>query len=143
MPRSSSNSRNSSTSTQSRPSLPPPKIWHQSPPMLNTPAPQQSFGSIVKEGIGFGAGAEVGRTAVQGLFGLFKSSNQTMPPPAAIQPPHFADPNYKQCMEYTKNDEATCRPFLSKDSSPWKQCMEANFYQKEYCNNSSPDYKVK
>lgn len=160
MPRSSSNSRSSSTSTSSRPSLPPPKLWHQSSaqmPMKYTPAsppmvvqhevPKQSFGSIVKDGIGLGAGAEIGRTAVQGFFGLFRSSNQAMPPPAPVNPvtystplpqiPHYASPSYKECLEHNKNNTEVCNPFLSKDASPWTQCMEMNFYKAEYCNTQS------
>lgn len=171
MPRSNSNSRSSSTSTYSRPSLPPPKLWHQSPsPMKYTPAPvpavvkpaapvpsqslvvqhevpKQSFGSIIKEGIGFGAGAEIGRTAVQGIFGLFRGPGQTQPhtqvqhQPLPQQPPpqipHFASPSYKECLENNKNDLELCKPFLSKDASPWTQCMEMNFYKAEYCSSDS------
>jgi hypothetical protein len=147
MPRSSSNSRSNSSSSSSRQSMPPPKLWHQAPPMnyTSTPLPkaaQPSFGQIVKEGIGFGAGAEIGRTAIQSAFGLFRSSSQTMPPPLAPpsmpspQPPEipsYASDSYRVCLETTKNDITTCRPFLSKERSPWTQCMEMNFYQKEYC----------
>lgn len=147
MPRSSSNSRNNSTSSYSWPSMPPPKLWHQAPPMRNTPTPtpipqlaQPSFGQIVKEGVGFGAGAEIGRTAIQSAFGLFRSSSQTTAPPAAPLPapvpeiPSYVSEGYKTCLEHTQNDVATCRPFLSKEKSPWTQCMEMNLYQKEYCN---------
>jgi hypothetical protein len=131
--------------------MPPPKLWHQAPPMRNTPTPtpqtaQPSFGQIVKEGVGFGAGAEIGRTAIQSAFGLFRSSSQTTAPPVAPVPtpapvqtseiPSYASESYKTCLEHTKNDVATCRPFLSKEKSPWTQCMEMNFYQKEYCNTS-------
>lgn len=115
--------------------------------MRNTPTPtpipqlaQPSFGQIVKEGVGFGAGAEIGRTAIQSAFGLFRSSSQTTAPPAAPLPapvpeiPSYVSEGYKTCLEHTQNDVATCRPFLSKEKSPWTQCMEMNLYQKEYCN---------
>lgn len=101
-----------------------------------------SFGQIVKEGIGFGAGAEIGRTVVQSALGLFRSSSQTTAPPEIPAPvksseiPSYASVNYTTCLEHTQNDVAACRPFLSKESSPWTQCMETNFYQKEYCNSS-------
>jgi hypothetical protein len=148
MPRSSSNSRSSSSSSSSRQSMPPPKLWHQAAPMSYTPTPkaaQPSFGQIVKEGVGFGAGAEIGRTAIQSAFGLFRSSPQTMPPPTSQAPvvqipeiPSYASESYRVCLETTKNDATTCRPFLSKEKSPWTQCMEMNFYQKEYC--TAPTY---
>jgi hypothetical protein len=156
MPRSSSNSRSNSSSSSSRPSMPPPKLWHQAPPMsytsrpapVSTPTPQAaqpSFGQIVKEGVGFGAGAEIGRTAIQSAFGLFRSSSQSMPPPPPQSPsvqipeiPSYASDSYRACLETTKNDVTTCRPFLSKERSPWTQCMEMNFYQKEYCTAPTP-----
>ncbi len=146
MPRSSSNSRSNSSSSSSRQSMPPPKLWHQAPSMSYIPTPtpipqlaKPSFGQIVKEGVGFGAGAEIGRTAIQSAFGLFRSSSQTMPPPVAApsmpipEIPSYASDSYRACLETTKNDATTCRPFLSNERSPWTQCMEMNFYQKEYC----------
>jgi hypothetical protein len=95
-------------------------------------APKQSLGSIIKEGVGFGAGAEIGRTAVRSVFGLFSGP---APVASVVASPDInaTSEGYKQCLQYTKNDTETCKPFLSKDKSPWTQCMEANLYQKDYC----------
>jgi hypothetical protein len=113
-----------------------------------TPIPQlakPSFGQIVKEGVGFGVGAEIGRTMFQSAFGLFRGQSQVMPPPVHQTPvvqipeiPSYASDSYRACLEATKNDDTTCRPFLSNERSPWTQCMEMNFYQKEYCTAPAP-----
>ena len=41
--------------------LPPPKLWHQSPPT-------HLFGTL-KEGMAFGAGSEIAHTAIRSLLG--------------------------------------------------------------------------
>lgn len=40
---------------------------------------------------------------------------------------------YRQCLFYNKNKQEVCKPFLSKDKSPWTLCMEQNFYKAEKC----------
>lgn len=160
MPRSSSNSRNKSTSSSpSWPSMPPPKIWHQAPPMRQTstlapapmPVPQatRGFGQIVKEGIGFGVGAEIGRTVIQSAVGLFRSPPHPQPEPQSSSVstppvPAYVSESYTMCLQHTNNDITVCSPFLSKETSPWTQCMETNLYQKEYCTptTSSTPYRM-
>lgn len=124
------------------------------PPAIHTPAappavispPQPGFGQILKEGIGFGAGSAIGQRIVGSIFGPPTVNIRQEPPAPAVAPspvsrpeiPHYASESYKACLEHTKNDVETCRPFLSKDKSPWTQCMEMNFYQKEYCTPTNP-----
>jgi hypothetical protein len=152
MPRSSSNSYTNSSS--SRLNIPPPKLWHQAPPLIPVSPqppvispPQPGLGQIIKEGIGFGAGSAIGQRIVGSLFGPpTVSVRQETPAPVdapASRPeiPFYASENYKTCLEHTKNDVDTCKPFLSKEKSPWTQCMEMNFYQKEYCMPINPSTK--
>lgn len=142
MPRQQSQSRSSSTVSTSRPSLPPPKIWYSTPsppaPMMQQPTLMDS----VKQGVGLGAGSAIGHRIVASLFG--PTNPPAMPPPATQSlsaplptAPYYASESYTACLEVNKNNQDICKPFLSKDKSPWTQCMEMNFYRAEFCTPES------
>lgn len=128
MPRSSSSSQKTTTSpSRFQPALPlpAPKVWQPSPPpTVWKPSPPPSIWQSAKEGIGFGAGAEVGRRVVGGVLGS---------PRVQESSPHWASKEYSNCLEYNKTTPEVCRPFLSKDKSPWTQCMEMNFFKADLC----------
>jgi len=141
MPRqSSSTSQNRSSPSSPKVYAPPPKIWYATPPPSilpqlpsSTPTlPQPTLWQSMKQGIGFGAGSEVGHRVIGNILGSPTSSS--LPPPAL--PPqniYYASEQYKQCLEYNQHKKEVCTPLLSKDKSPWTQCMEMNFYRSELC----------
>ena len=140
MPRNSQS--NSRSSSPSRPSktlptyAPPPKIWHSSSTL---PAPQRpitvperpTLGQTMKEGFGFGVGIETAKYLMGSFFG---TRNYSTAPPQAPQPQ--TNPAYEQCLEFNKDFPDVCKPFLAKEPSSWKKCMEMNHYQSKYCNES-------
>ena len=84
----------------------------------------------VKQGIGIGAGSEVGHRIMGSLLG---PRTTEVHPSIPQTPPYYASESYKQCLEYNKDKKEVCTPFLSKDKSPWTQCMEMNFYRADLC----------
>jgi hypothetical protein len=56
-----------------------------------------------------------------------------MKPHAPHPQPYFISENYIQCVEANKEKPEVCKPFLSKEKSPWTQCMEMNFYRSDLC----------
>jgi hypothetical protein len=145
MPRSSSPS-SSHRSTPSR-SLPPPKLWHQSPQPY-TPPPMPSFTpppvqvqsktglfQSMKEGVGLGIGSSIGHSIARS-FGIGAPTVPTYSSPlgpAVGLPPN---PEFTKCLEANKDKPQVCQPFLSKDKSPWKECMELNGYQAHTCSET-------
>jgi hypothetical protein len=139
MPRQQTSQKRSSPTPASKIYAPPPKIWHASPPVPSPASP--SLFQSVKDGVGLGMGSAIGHRIIGGIFG--PTNPPTMPPPATPslamppQQPYFASEEYTQCLEQNKNFPDVCKPFLSKDKSPWKLCMEQNFYKHEYCSAES------
>lgn len=123
------------SSSSNRPTLPPPKLWHQAP-ALTTPAPapimmQRTLGQSIKDGVGLGIGSSIGHSIARS-FG-FGAAPVVATPLAAPIPHYSADPLYTQCLEFNKESPDVCKPFLSKDKSPWKECMETNGFQHKIC----------
>lgn len=119
-------------SSSNRPALPPPKLWHQAP-SLTTPAPaplmiQRTLGQSIKDGIGLGIGSSIGHSIARS-FGFGAAPIAVSPAGTALP----ADPLYMQCLEFNKEFPEACKPFLSKDKSPWKECMETNGFQSRIC----------
>lgn len=111
---------------------PPPKIWHTAPAAPVSSSMWQS----VKDGIGLGAGSAIGQRMVGGILGPSTTHPAVLPehlPPK----PYFASEHYIQCLEANPKNVEICRPFLSKDKSPWTLCMEQNFYKADYCSEES------
>lgn len=133
MPRQqSSQTKSTSSSLQTRPSVyaPPPKIWYSSPPTISQPSIWQSM----KQGFGLGAGSEVGHRVMSSFLG---PSSQSMPPPMpSPTQPYYASDNYIQCVQVNRESPEVCKPFLSKDKSPWTLCMEENFFDAKRCTNN-------
>jgi hypothetical protein len=90
----------------------------------------------MKQGFGLGAGSEVGHRVVGSLLGPSATQQHMMDSmkQSPIQSaPYYASESYQQCLEYNKDKKEVCIPFLSKDKSPWTQCMEMNFYRADLC----------
>ena len=119
----------SSSGSPAKPTYaPPPKIWYSS---SSTALQAPTLGQSVKQGFGMGVGMEAGRSLVGSLFGTSK--------PTQIQEPSLVpqtNPTYERCLEWNKQNPDVCKPFLSKDPSIWKQCMELNFFQASYCDQT-------
>ena len=71
--------------------LPPPKLWHQSPPT--------HLFTTLKEGMAFGAGSEIGHMAMRSLFG------STTPPKKS---------EYELCVEQAINTKDECKEMYTK-----------------------------
>lgn len=140
--------RQSSSSSSSRSSLPPPKLWHQAPTRYTpppvpsyTPPPvqvQSKTGLLqsVKEGVGLGIGSSIGHSIARS-FGFGAPTMPTFTNPLGPQmPPAYVRPEYTQCIEANKEKPQVCQPFLSKDKSPWTECMELNGYQVSTCSET-------
>ena len=137
MPRQS----NSSSSPSYRSSLPPPKLWHQAPPRYSVPTPlptnpvqvQSKTGLFqsVKEGVGLGIGSSIGHSIARS-FGFGMPTIAPMPSSPQIS----QRPEYTQCLEANKDKPQVCTPFLSKEKSPWTECMELNGYQVNTCSGT-------
>ena len=69
--------------------LPPPKLWHQSPPT-------HLFGTL-KEGMAFGAGSEIAHTAIRSLLGTTPKKTE-----------------YELCVEQSTNTKDECREMYTK-----------------------------
>ena len=105
--------------------LPAPKLWHQAPqtgvPMMQT----------IKEGFGFGAGSAVAQRIVGGIFGPSYPPQAQYTASAPLNQPFTRE--YAQCILMNEKNQGVCQPFLSKDKSIWKECMESNAYDAELC----------
>lgn len=116
---------------------PPPKIWHATPPVSASTSIFQSM----KDGIGLGMGSAIGHRIIGGFFGPSTSSPPSTPSTSSnslpIEKPFYASQSYTQCVEYNKENPEICRPFLSKDKSPWTLCMEQNFFKADYCSTET------
>lgn len=137
--------RQSNSSSPSNLSLPPPKLWHQAPPRYSapitmpTPMPtnpvqvQSKTGLFqsVKEGVGLGIGSSIGHSIARS-FGFGMPAIAPMPSSPQIS----QRPEYTQCVEANKNKPQVCIPFLSKEKSPWTECMELNGYQVSTCSET-------
>ena len=139
MPRQSSSSSNRS--------IPPPKLWHQAPARYSPP-PVPSFSAppvqvqsktgimqTIKEGVGLGIGSSIGHSIARSFgFGAPTAPTFSSPlGPAMSPPPSSTRPEYLQCLEVNKEKPQVCQPFLSKEKSPWTECMELNGYQASTC----------
>ena len=69
--------------------LPPPKLWHQSPPT-------HLFGTL-KEGMAFGAGSEIAHIAIRSLLGTTPKKTE-----------------YDLCIEQATNTKDECREMFTK-----------------------------
>lgn len=127
MPR---NSNSNSKTTPKSVYAPPPKIWHQSEPLVVQN--QTSLFQSMKNGIGLGFGSSIGHSLAGNLFGTAPSVPN---PPPQVHYPILNSGNYEyeQCIRMNKDNQGVCIPFLSKDKSPYKQCMEMNNYQFNTC----------
>lgn len=85
----------------------------------------------MKDGVGLGMGSAIGHRIIGSFFG--PPSSNAVP----IEKPFYASSNYTQCIEYNKENPEICRPFLSKDKSPWTLCMEQNFFKADYCSTET------
>ena len=138
MPRQSNSSSSSSPSYRS---LPPPKLWHQAPPRYSPPPAlpslpvqvQSKTGLLqsVKEGVGLGIGSSIGHSIVRS-FGFGAPTAPTYSPTQSSP----ARAEYTQCLESNKDKPQVCTPFLSKEKSPWTECMELNGYQSSTCSGT-------
>ncbi len=140
MPRSSSPSSSHRSPSHQHRSLPPPKLWHQSPSLYTPPLPvqvQSKTGLIqsVKEGVGLGIGSSIGHSIARSFgFGAPTAPTISSPlGPAMTPPPSYLRPEFTQCLEVNKDKPQVCQPFLSKDKSPWTECMEMNGFQASSC----------
>jgi len=130
--------RQSNSSSASHRSLPPPKLWHQAPPMYSSPtAPlqvQSKTGLLqsVKEGVGLGIGSSIGHSIARS-FGFGSPTPPTYSPPTST---YSARAEYTQCLEANKGSPQVCTPFLSKEKSTWTECMELNGYQAHTCSGT-------
>jgi hypothetical protein len=70
--------------------LPPPKLWHQSPPT-------HLFGTL-KEGMAFGAGSELAHIAIRSLFGSTTAKKT----------------EYQLCLEQAINTTDECKEMFTK-----------------------------
>ena len=123
MPRQSNSNSNSSKPVY----VPPPKIWHQSEPLVVQN--QTSLFQSMKNGVGLGFGSSIGHSMADSLFGT-----KPQPPPQVHYPVlNSGNYEYEQCIRMNKDNQGVCVPFLSKDKSPYKQCMEMNNYQFNTC----------
>ncbi len=97
----------SSTQSQSNsvPSFSHQTIEHQGP----------GIWSSMKQGIGFGMGSEMGHRIMGSFLGQ-RAEAQHLPPEHQNI--------YAQCLEKNKEFPEICKPFLTKDKSSWKLCME-------------------
>lgn len=141
MPRQQSSSNRSSTPQRPKTYAPPPKIWHSAPPvpspLSSATAASPGLWQSVKDGIGLGAGSAIGHRIVGGVLGP-SSPPPSAPPLSTYQPPpYYASESYTQCLYYNKENPEICRPFMSKDKSPWTLCMEQNFFKADYCSTES------
>lgn len=118
-------SRKPSPTPAVRPYVPPPKIWHASPPTTLQPSVWDS----VKQGIGFGAGSEIGHR----MMGSLLAPNTPILPSKNHTPHYFESEHYKPCLEANPQFPDVCKPFQSKEKSPWTLCMVENFYRSELC----------
>ncbi len=135
MPRQQSSQKQSSPAPKIY--APPPKIWHATPPVAAGPSIFQSM----KDGVGLGMGSAIGHRIVGSLFGSTNPSTMPppMPSPTAVIPekPYYASDSYIQCIQENREKPDICKPFLSKEKSPWTICMEENFFRVEACQPST------
>ena len=131
-----------SPSNSKKPAIyaPPPKIWHAAPLMPSLPQP--SVWQSMKQGFGFGAGSEVGHRIVGNMLSPPQQNKVEVDPSSKqietqTQTPYYASESYRQCIEYNNDHKEICKPFLSKDKSPWTQCMEMNFFRNDLCTNEA------
>ena len=83
-----------------------------SPPVARLPEPQSkpTFSQTVMEGVSFGAGSAIGHRVVNGIFGLFGTSEAAAPTP---------DREFQQCLADHQEvmDAVTfCRQYLNPQS---------------------------
>ena len=132
MPRQTNSNRSYSQTNKPPTYLPAPKIWHQAPQFMNSlPDNRPSMFQTMKEGVGLGMGSAIGHRIIGGLFG------PSYPPQAQYLPPSQTTPSlpheYAQCILLNEKNQEVCKPFLSKDKSIWKECMESHAYDGELC----------
>ncbi len=150
MPRQQS-SQTRSSSSSSRTYVPPPKIWYATPPpapIPSLPAPlhatQPTVWQSMKQGFGLGAGSEVGHRVIGSFLGPSATQQQMIDSMKSQQiptAPYYASENYTQCLEVNKERPEVCKPFLSKEKSPWTHCMEMNYYRSDLCSGDSKPSK--
>lgn len=132
MPRESRSSHSSFIPTKPTTYAPPPKIWHQSEPFQTQS--KTTLGQTIKEGVGFGIGSSVGHSIAR-TFG-FGPMVEVHTPQNQNQAPYYCSPEYEQCVRLNKDKPEVCRPYLTKDKSPWKECMEMNGFNVNTCSES-------
>lgn len=131
MPRQSSNNSSNYRSTGTRttrprtldsytatPTIYDRKISSTQPQTSHQPVEHQAPGilSSMKQGIGFGMGSEIGHRVINSFWG-----------PSYEQTKHVPSENeqlYVKCLEKNEGFPEICKPFQTKDKSPWKLCME-------------------
>ncbi len=80
--------------------------------------------SSMKQGIGFGMGSEMGHRLIGSFLGP-RIEAQHLPPEHQNL--------YTQCLEKNKDFPEICKPFLTKDKSSWKLCMETSQFNHLKC----------
>lgn len=103
--------------------LPAPKIWHQAPQV------QPSMMQTMKEGFGFGMGSAAGHAIFRSMFG---GPTATQVSPSEL-PKEYYPKEYAECILQNEKNQEVCKPFMSKDKSIWKECMESHAYDAEVC----------
>ena len=95
--------------------------------------PKKTNLQTIKEGIGFGIGSSVGHSIARSFgFGISPSVEVQTPSKA----PYYASPMYEQCIQLNKDKPDVCRPYLSQEKSPWKECMEMNGFNGNTCSET-------
>lgn len=119
MPRSSPN--HPSSSKKSVPTL----VRHTPPahPPTFSTAPAASFGQIVKEGIGFGAGNAIAQRAVSAIFGppTITTISSTLPPGTPSESIHCNSERiaFETCLRTKSADDMCNNEILT-----YKHCLE-------------------
>jgi membrane protease subunit (stomatin/prohibitin family) len=81
------------------------------------------WGSM-KQGIGLGMGSEMGHRIMNSVLGPPAHNQQQTTYKEAQHLPPAHQNLYAQCIEKNQDFKEICKPFLTKDSSSWKLCME-------------------
>ncbi len=118
----SSNHRNFSNTT---PTIYERKISSSTPQYSHQTIEHQGPGiwGSMKQGIGLGMGSEMGHRIINSVLGPSQVQQQATYKEAAHLPSK-EQLVYAQCIEKNQEFKEICKPFLTKDLSSWKLCME-------------------
>ena len=83
----------------------------------------------MKQGIGLGMGSEIGHRVIGSFLGPSQTQNQNQSQHLPLEHQIL----YAKCIEKNDSFPEICKPFLTKDKSVWKQCMEKNNFNHLEC----------